>query len=74
MGGAHMGGNRNMYIMLAEKPEGKRPLGKARCGWENNIRVDVREIEWENVVWIYLAQSRDQWQAVVNTVMKLRVP
>jgi hypothetical protein len=56
------------------KPEGKRPLGRTRRRWEDNIRMDLREIGWGGVDWIDLAQDRDQWRALVNTVMNLRVP
>jgi hypothetical protein len=56
------------------KPEGKRPLGRPRRRWEDNIRMDVREIGWGGMDCIDLAQDRDQWRALVNTVMKLRVP
>jgi hypothetical protein len=57
-----------------EKSEGKRPLGRPRSKWEDNIRMDLREIGWGGMDWIDLAQDRDQWRALVNTVMKLRVP
>jgi hypothetical protein len=53
---------------LVGKPEEKRPFGRARCRWENNIRMDLQEIGWEGVDWMHLAQDRDQWQALVNTV------
>jgi hypothetical protein len=56
------------------KPEGKRPLGRARRRWEDNTRTDVREIGWGGMGWIDLAQDRDQWRGLVNTVMNLRVP
>jgi hypothetical protein len=56
------------------KPEGKRPLGRPRRTWENNIKMDLREIGWGGMEWIDLAQNRDQWRALVNTVMDLRVP
>jgi hypothetical protein len=65
---------RNAYNMLVGKPEGKRPLGRPRSRLENNIRMDRREIGWEGVDWIHLAQDRDKWWNVVNTVMNLRVP
>jgi hypothetical protein len=56
------------------KPEGKRPLGRPRRRWADNIEIDLREIEWDDMDWIDLAQDRDQWRALVNTVMNLRVP
>jgi hypothetical protein len=56
------------------KPEGKRPLGRRRRRWEDNIKIDLREIGWDVMDWIDLAQDRDQWRALVNTVMNLRVP
>jgi hypothetical protein len=57
-----------------EKPEGKRPLGRTRSRWVNNIKMDLRGIGWDDMDWIDLAQDRDQWRARVNTVMNLRVP
>jgi hypothetical protein len=56
------------------KPEGKRPLERPRLRWEDNIKMDLREIEWGGMDWIDLAQDRDQWRALVNTEMNLRVP
>jgi hypothetical protein len=56
------------------KPEVKRPLGRPRRRWEDNIRMDLREIGWGGMDWIDPAQDRDQWKALVNTVMNLRVP
>jgi hypothetical protein len=56
------------------KPEGKRPLGRPRRRWVDNIKMDLREIGWDGVDWIELAQDRDQWRALVNTVMNLKVP
>jgi hypothetical protein len=58
------------------KPEGKRPLGRPRRMWEDNIKIDLREIAWSGKNWIHLAQDRDQWSALVNTVpvMNLRIP
>jgi hypothetical protein len=56
------------------KPEGKRPLRRQRRRWVHNIKIDLREIEWNAMDWIDLAQDRDQWRALVNTVMNLRVP
>jgi hypothetical protein len=63
-----------MYPILVGKPEGKRPLGRARRRWVDNIKMDLREIGWDGVDWIDLAQDRDRWRAHVNTVMNLRVP
>jgi hypothetical protein len=56
------------------KPEGKRPLGRPRRRWVDNIKMDLREIGWDGVYWIELVQDRDQWRALLNTVMNLRVP
>jgi hypothetical protein len=56
------------------EPEGKRPLGRPRRRWEDNINMDRREIGWSGMHWIDLAQDRDQWRVLVNTVMSLRVP
>jgi hypothetical protein len=71
---ARMGEKRNAYGILVGKPEGKRPLGRPKCRWEVNIRMDLREIGWGGMDWIDLAGDRDQWRALVNTVMNLRVP
>jgi hypothetical protein len=56
------------------KPEGKRPLGKLRRRWVDNIELDLRETGWDGMDWINLAQGRDQWRALENTVMNLGVP
>jgi hypothetical protein len=64
---------RNVYKVLMGKPEGKRPLGRPRRRWEDGIRMDLREIGLRSVDWIQLAQDRDRWWALVNTVMNLRV-
>jgi hypothetical protein len=69
-----MGEKRNAYRILVGNSEGKRPLGRSRRGWVDNIKMDVREIGWDDMDWIDLAQDRDQWRALVNTVMNLRVP
>jgi hypothetical protein len=69
-----MGVMRNTYSTLVRKSEEKRPFGTYRRRWEDNIRLDVREICWEGVHWMHLAQDRDQRWAVVKTVMNLRVP
>jgi hypothetical protein len=70
---ARMGEKRNAYRILVGKPEGERPLGKPRRRWVYNIKMDLREIGWEDVDWIDLAQDRDQWRALVNMVMNLRL-
>jgi hypothetical protein len=71
---ARKGENRNAYRILVGKPEGKRPLGRHRHRWEDNIRMDVREIGWSGMDWTDLAQDWDKFKALVNTVMNLRVP
>jgi hypothetical protein len=71
---ARMGQRRNTYSTLVGKPEGKRPLGKPRRRCEENVRTDLTEVGWENVDWMHLAQDRNQWRAVVNTVMNHWVP
>jgi hypothetical protein len=63
--------NRNAHMILVEKPEGKRPLGKLICRWVGNIKMDLREIGWGGIDWIDLAHDRDQWRALVNMVMNL---
>jgi hypothetical protein len=68
-----MGEERNMYRVLMVKSEGKIPFGRPRRRLEDGIRMDLREIGWEIVDLIQLAQDRDQWRALVNTVMNLRV-
>jgi hypothetical protein len=65
---------RNAYNISVGKPEGKRPFGRPRCRWEDTIKMDLKEIRWEDVNWIHQAQNRDPWRAVVNTVMNIRVP
>jgi hypothetical protein len=65
---------RSAYKSLVGKPEGKRPFGRPRRRWEDNIGMDLWEIGWEGVDWIHLAQDRDQWWAIVSTVMNLRIP
>jgi hypothetical protein len=64
---------RDVYRIFMGKPEGKRPLGRPRRRWVNNIEKGLREIGWNVLDWIDLAQNRDQWRAPVNTVMNLRV-
>jgi hypothetical protein len=69
-----MGEKRNAYSILVGKPEGKRPLGRPRCRWMDSIKMDLREIGWDGIYWIDLAQERQQWRALVNTVINFRVP
>jgi len=63
-----------VYTVLVGKPEGKRPLGKRRLRWKDNIKMDIREVGCGGVDWIELAQNRDRWRPRVNAVMNLRVP
>jgi hypothetical protein len=65
---------RNAYGLLVGKPERKRPLGRPRRSWVDNIRMDLGELGWSNVDWIGLAQDRNRWRALVNSVLNLRVP
>jgi hypothetical protein len=69
---ARMGKYRNSYRMLVGKPKGKRPLGNPRRKWVDNIKMDLREIVWGGMGWIDVAQDRDQWRTLVNTVVNLR--
>ena len=71
---ARMGQGREVYRVLVGKPEGKRPLGRLRRRWGDNIKMDLQEVVggWED--WMELAQDRDRWRALVSTVMNLRVP
>jgi hypothetical protein len=62
------------YNILVGRPEGRRPLGRPRRRWEDNIKMDLREVGFGDVDWIDLAQDRVRWRALVNTVMNLRVP
>jgi hypothetical protein len=68
---ARMGEKRNSYRLLVGKPEGKRPLGRPRRRWVNNIRMDLGEVGWGDVDWIGLAKDRNMWRAVVNSVWNL---
>jgi hypothetical protein len=65
---------RNLHRILVGKPEEKRPLGRSRRTWVDNIKMDLRETGWDEMDWIDLAQDRDQWKTLVNAVMNLRVP
>jgi hypothetical protein len=69
-----IGEKRDAYRILVAKSEEKRPLGRPRCRWVDNIKMDLREIGWDDMDWIDLAQNRDQLRALVNTVMYLLVP
>jgi hypothetical protein len=71
---ARIGKKRNAYRIFVEKPEGKKPIGGQRRKRVDNIKIDLREIGWGGMDWIDLAQDRDQWRALVNTIMNLRVP
>ena len=66
-----MGGRRGVYRILVGKPEGKRPLGRPRRRWEDNIKMDLQKLGCGDMDWIELAQDRDRWRALVNAVMKL---
>jgi hypothetical protein len=70
---ARMGEERNAYRLLGRKPEGKRPLRRPRRRWVDNIRMDLGEMGWGDVDWIGLAQDRNRWRALVNSVLNLRV-
>jgi hypothetical protein len=69
-----MGEKKNAYRILVGKPEGKIPLGRPRRRWVDNIKMDLREIRWDGVDWIDMAQDRGQWRALVNTALYLWVP
>jgi hypothetical protein len=70
---ARMGESRDLYRVLVGKPQGKRPLGRPRHRWEDNIKMDLQEVGSGVMEWIDLAQDRDRWRALMNVVMKLRV-
>jgi len=69
-----MGESRGVYRVLVGKPKGKRPLGRPRFRWEDNIKMDLQEVECGGMDWIDLAQERDRRQALVNAVINLWVP
>jgi len=71
---ARMGEERGVYRVLMGKPEGRRPLGRPRCRWADNIRMDFQEVGCVYRDWIGLAQDRDRWRTLVSAVMNLRVP
>jgi hypothetical protein len=67
-------GKRNAYRILVGNPEANRPLGRPRRRWVDNIKMNLRDVEWDGGDWIDLAQDRDEWRVLVNAVMNLRVP
>jgi len=69
-----VGKRRNVYRVLVRKPEGKTPLGRPRHRWEDNIKMDLQELGCGLMDWIEVVQDRDMWRALVNAVMKVRVP
>jgi hypothetical protein len=71
---ARMGEKRNAYRLLVGNPEGRRPLGRPRRRWVDNIRMDLVEVRWGDVDWIILAQDRNRWRTLVNSVLSLRIP
>jgi hypothetical protein len=71
---ARMGEKRNVYRLLVGKPEGRRPLRRPRRRWVDNVRMDLGEVGWSDVDWIGLAQDRNRWRSLVNSVLSLGVP
>jgi hypothetical protein len=69
-----MGEKRSAYRILAGKPEGEKPLGRPTRRWVDNIKMDLSEIGWDRVDWMDMAQDRDHWSALVNSILNLRVP
>jgi len=69
-----MGETRGVYRVLVGKPEGKRPLGRHKCRWEDNIKIVLQDVGCRGMDWIDLAQDRERWRALVNAVMNFRVP
>jgi hypothetical protein len=68
-----MGEEGKLYKVFVGKPKGKRPLGPPRRRWESGIRMDLREIGWEDFEWVQLVRDRSKWRAIVNAVMNLRL-
>ena len=71
---ARMGEGRGVHRVLVGKPEGKRPLGRPKRRWEDNIKMDLKEVGGDCGDWMELAQDRERWRSLVSTVMNLRVP
>ena len=71
---AHMGERRGVYRVVVGKFEGRRPIGRPRHRWEDNIKMDLQEVRCRGMDWIVLSQGRDRWQAIVNAVLNLQVP
>jgi hypothetical protein len=71
---AQMGEKQNAYRISVERPEGMRPLRRPRRRWVDNIKMDLGERGWDGADWIDMAQDRDQWRTLMNTVLNLRVP
>jgi hypothetical protein len=71
---SRIGEKRNAYRILVGKPERKRPLGRIRCRWVDTIKMHLTEMVWDDMDWIDLVQDRDQWRALVNTALNVRVP
>jgi hypothetical protein len=69
-----MGEKRSAYRILVGRAEGKRPLGRPRHSWKDNIMMDLGDIGWDVVDWINVTQDRDQWRVLVDTVINLQVP
>jgi hypothetical protein len=69
-----MGERKGVYRALVGKPERRRPLGRSRRRWDDNIKMDLRQVGWGSIDWINLAQDRNRWRALVNAVKNLRVP
>jgi hypothetical protein len=69
-----MGEGRGVYRVLVGKSEGKRPLGRPRCKWEDNIKMDLQDVRGGCGDWLEVVQDRERWRALVNTVMNFRVP
>jgi len=71
---ARMGEGRGVYRVWVGKPEVNRPLGRPRCSWEDNIKMDLQEVEYGRMDWNDMAQDRDRWRALVTAVMNLQIP